>query len=44
MDVVQVIVMFIFEAIYYSLNHIKLHPITGHEVPEGSRDIAVLFL
>jgi len=44
LDIVWVIVMFIFETIYYALNHIQLHSITGHEVPEGSRDIAILFL
>jgi len=43
LGIVQVIVMF-FETIYYALIHIKLHSITGHEAPEGSRGIAVPFL
>jgi len=44
LDIVWVTVMFIFESVYYALIHIKLHSITGHEVPEGSRGIAILFL
>jgi len=44
LDIVRVIVMFIFETVHYALIHIKLHSITGYEVPEGSQGIAILFL